>query len=658
MKFLLLICTIIGATKLTQAQPGYVSLPWSQNLAYNSYLLRTTHAQYQDRSLHLHKAMQSKSSLMAYRDAVRKSYQTILGPMPDRSELHAQILHSSQYQNFKIETIIYQSIPGRYVTANLYLPPGPGPHPASLELCGHGINGKTGTAAAILMARHGIAVLIVDPIGQGERIQLLDPDGKTMTRGATTEHTLLNAGCNLLGSSLAAYEYWDNSRALNYLESRSDIDKNRLGVYGSSGGGTQTAYLIGLEDRLKVASICSYFSQRERVLELSGASDGCQHVPGEGKAGIEIADWVTMFAPKPVLVMSGRYDFVDYWGAVQGSNELTQVYAAMGAKDRFRLLSTEGGHGMPREKREALVTWFRTWLVGDPTTVVEQEVIKVRPEDTQCTASGQVLTQYKEAVSIPIYNGRVAASWADNRALFMRQSREQIRQKIYELLGTQPPMEKMVASMTGTGQFRGMTMYKYQLLRPGEMPVPCVVAWPSKVSSNARVILILDDRGKDSFWLEASRAQAILDAGDILVTADLRGKGETEDPAELNDRKYFNREYRNAMISLHIGRSIVGQRVTDMYSLVDFISTEERLKNHAISVEAYGSYSSVALHAAYLDPRIAHTTVVHGLTSYMDFIEHPIQWDMYTQVIPGVLKYYDLKDLMEKLGAERVKLVE
>jgi hypothetical protein len=128
-----------------------------------------------------------------------------------------------------------------------------------------------------------------------------------------------------------------------------------------------------------VASICSYFSQRERVLELSGASDGCQHVPGEGKAGIEIADWVTMFAPKPVLVMSGRYDFVDYWGAVQGSNELTQVYAAMGAKDRFRLLSTEGGHGMPREKREALVTWFRTWLVGDPTPVVEQEVIKVRP---------------------------------------------------------------------------------------------------------------------------------------------------------------------------------------------------------------------------------------------------------------------------------------
>ena len=80
------------------------------------------------------------------------------------------------------------------------------------------------------MASNGIAVLVVDPIGQGERLQLIDREGKPLTRGATTEHTLLNAGFNLLGTSLAAQEYWDNHRALDYLLTRKDIDPEHIGV--------------------------------------------------------------------------------------------------------------------------------------------------------------------------------------------------------------------------------------------------------------------------------------------------------------------------------------------------------------------------------------------------------------------------------------------
>jgi len=142
MKLLLIVCAIIGATELTLTQPAYTGLSRSQNRAYNSYLLRTVHTKYKDRSLHLHKAMLYKSSMITYRDALHKYYQAILGPMLERSVVHTQTLHSSQYEGFKLETLVFQSLPGRCVTANLYLPPGPGPHPAILELYGHGINGN------------------------------------------------------------------------------------------------------------------------------------------------------------------------------------------------------------------------------------------------------------------------------------------------------------------------------------------------------------------------------------------------------------------------------------------------------------------------------------------------------------------------------------
>ncbi len=656
-KFLAFGLIICGTLSLS-GQNNSNTLAWRNNLAYNSYLMRDVHQQYADRQVDLAKAVTSKSEMLHYRDEVRKRYRAILGDFPEKQALNAKILKSTQEKGFRIEKILFESLPKRYVTANLYLPDGNGPFPASLELCGHGINGKLGSAEAILMSLNGIAVLVVDPIGQGERVQFLDENGKPSTRGATTEHTLLNVGCNLVGSSLAAYEYWDNHRALDYLETRSDIDKNRLAAYGSSGGGTQTAYLIGMEDRLKVACICSYFSQRERLLELSGPSDGCQHIPGEGSAHIEIADWVTMFAPKPVLIMSGLYDFVDYWGATQGYHELQKQYEALGAKEAVKLFTAESGHGMPKAKREELVTWFLTWLCKDPTPVHENHLIRVSDTDMQCTATGQVNTAFKDAVSIPKSNLDQAIQLANERSKFMQQNSSVIKQKVLALLGINRPTEKILAEQTGFTAGRTYSLYKYQIIRKGEMPVACAVVIPEKVTPSSKAVLYLNESGKDQILNDEATLLNYVNQGDILVVAELRGYGETADPSSLNDAKYWNREYRNAMISLHIGRSIVGQRVTDILSLVDFLAADSRMAGHTIKLTANGSYGPVAVHAAFLDNRIAQTEISRSLKSYMEYLQNPMQLDAYSNVIPGVLKYYDLKDLAAKAGKGRILFVD
>lgn len=640
------------------AQSNFNALTWKQSLAYNSYLMRDVHQQYADRHDELAKAVQSKKTMLQYQDELRKNYKAILGDFPAKTPLNEKVLKVSQENGFKVEKVIFESLPKRYVTANLYLPDGTGPFPASIELCGHGLNGKLHSEEARLMALNGIAVLVVDPIGQGERVQLLDENDKSATRGVTTEHTLLNAGCELIGSSLAAYEWWDNHRAIDYLETRSDIDKNRLGVYGSSGGGTQTTYLIGLEDRLKVACICSYFSQRERVLELNGPSDGCQHIPGEGKAHIEIADLGIMFAPKPLLIMSGLYDFVDYWGAMQGTKELKQVYETLGAKDAVLQFTAESGHGMPKEKREALATWFRQWLCNDATPVHEASLPGVSEEDQQCTATGQVNTAFPDAESIPAYNEKIASQMEKDHAAFLKQNDQTIRAKILSLLGMQMPKEKISVAPTGNMQLRTYSLLKYQILRKGEMPVPCVVVIPEKVAPLGKVVLCLNEAGKDAILNDENTLSNYVNQGDILVVADLRGYGEMEDPASMNDTKYWNREYRNAMTSLHIGRSIVGQRITDILSLVDFISSDPKFAGHSIQLQANGTYGPVAIHSAFLDPRIAKTEITRSIKSYRVFIRNPMQRDMFTNIIPGVLKYYDLKDLIEKAGKGRIQFID
>ncbi|MBN1107781.1 MAG: acetylxylan esterase, partial [Bacteroidales bacterium] len=268
-KYIIILILLVptGSQFKLHSQSTGNALSWSMNTAYNHYLMRIVHEQYDVREQEIGDAYGSKTAMIAYIDKCRESYKKIIGEFPEKSDLNAQVVGKKQYAGFHIEKIIYESLPKRYVTASLYIPDGKGPFPAAVEVCGHGLGGKIpAPRSAILFALNGIAVMVVDPVGQGERIQFVDKNSQTLTRGSTTEHTLLNAGANLLGSSVAAYEYWDNHRAVDYLETRSDIDKSKIGLYGSSGGGTQTSYMAGLDDRIKVASVCSYFTERLRVL--------------------------------------------------------------------------------------------------------------------------------------------------------------------------------------------------------------------------------------------------------------------------------------------------------------------------------------------------------------------------------------------------------
>ena len=319
------------------AQNAGRALRFNQPTAYYSYLMRKVHGYNEERAEYLQQALTSKSATQKYVSSVKEKIREVMGPLPQRGDLHAQITGRVQGKGFYVEKVIFQSEPGRYVTAHLYLPDNhQQPLPACIEMCGHGTTGKgNGSGLAARMALMGIATMVVDPIAQGERLQLINDNGKDLTRGVTTEHTLLNPAFELLGTSLAAQIAFDNSRAVDYLVSRTDIDATRIGAYGFSGGGTECSYLLGIDDRIQASCIGLYFSSRARTLETKGPSDGCQQISGESKARLEIADFALANAPKPFLVLDGKYDFVDHWGALQAFKEVEKVYKILGFADRI-----------------------------------------------------------------------------------------------------------------------------------------------------------------------------------------------------------------------------------------------------------------------------------------------------------------------------------
>jgi hypothetical protein len=171
---------------------------------------------------------------------VREKLLEILGGLPDyHGPLHPRITGRIPHESYTIEKVIFESLPGFFVTANLYRPSQPGRYPGILLQAGHTQEGKPEPQRlASNLALKGFVALAFDPIGQGEREQTFDRDvGGALAGWSVNEHLHAGAQSILVGESVARYFVWDAKRALDYLVSRPDVDPDRIGAAGCSGGG-------------------------------------------------------------------------------------------------------------------------------------------------------------------------------------------------------------------------------------------------------------------------------------------------------------------------------------------------------------------------------------------------------------------------------------
>src|SRR5690242_6235444 len=179
------------------------------------------------------------------KELVRRKILDALGGLPDYSgPLNARVTGRIEADGYVIEKVIYESLPGLYVTANLYRPSRPGRYPAVLLQAGHTQECKAEPQRlAANLALKGFVALAFDPLGQGEREQTWDPQLKGPAAGwSVPEHVQSGAQAALVGEGLARYFIWDAKPSIDYLVSRPEVDSSRLGAAGCSGGGALTTF--------------------------------------------------------------------------------------------------------------------------------------------------------------------------------------------------------------------------------------------------------------------------------------------------------------------------------------------------------------------------------------------------------------------------------
>jgi dienelactone hydrolase len=589
-------------------------------------------------------ALKTPQDVKRRQDKLRAKFVEALGGFPKKTPLNARTVGHLKGDGFRVEKVVYESRPRHHVTAALYLPEGKGPFPGVLLPCGHSANGKEAEPyqrACILLAKNGLAVLCYDPIGQGERSQILDPRGKPAVASNTSEHTMVGVGALLVGESTATYRIWDGVRSLDYLAGRPEVDPKRLGCTGNSGGGTLTAYLMALDDRIVAAAPSCYITSLERLFATIGPQDAEQNITGQVAFGMEHADYLTMRAPRPTLVCCGSLDYFDIQGTWASFREASLVYALLGHGERVSLFEYPDKHGFSRPRRQAALRWLRRWLLPKDDAPVEGKFPVFK--SLQCTRSGQVLEDFK-GVSVPDLTRWRARELAAERARALAgRQREEILKDVRRLLGMKGEPGRAGAQDAGTVKREGYVLRKLAFETEPGIRVPALDCSPGNPPPKGPVVVYLHGRGKAADAAAGGPIEKLVKAGRRVIALDLRGLGETAPGVPARGRPdYSGADWKEAFLALHLNRPLLGQRVRDVLAVLAALKAKAPAGFHLVGVEAAGP---VALHAAVLSPDVVRLTLERSVTSWTDVASTAITRNQLSNVVPGALKVYDLPEL-------------
>ena len=578
-----------------------------------------------------------------------------LGGFPERTPLNARVVGVLQRPGYRIEKVIFESQPHFYVTANLYLPTtGHPPYPAILFPLGHEPGGKTNPTWQQMLgslATKGFVALTWDPIGQGERLQIYDEDLRESKVGdSTTEHTVVGAQCLLIGDHLARYTIWDGMRALDYLLSRPEVDPTRVGLTGNSGGGTHTAYIAALDDRIQVAAPSCYITSWRLMLQTIGPQDAEQTFPFWLQDGLDYPDYLYAFAPKPYLLLSAIRDFFPIAGARETFAEAAKVYSAIGAKEKLGMFEADDGHGYNKTRRLAAYEWFGRWLKGVEDKDPEPQIEMATPEELRCTPTGQVSTSLGGESVFTLNQKRLERLKANRRTQPV-----ELPGKAQELIHYEPSSTSLQVRPYGTIPRSGYHIEKLTYESEPGITIPSLLFVPDGDGKRAGVLLVSGDGKKAS----APEAEQLVTSGMVVLSIDARGFGETQVNTDV-DRKEFDHyfgDFKDAMTALLIGKTMVGMRALDITRGVDLLSARQGIDRGKIYVYGKKGGSVPSLYAAVLDRRIRKLILEDMLSSYDSVGENIIHRQVFESVVPGALKFYDLPDLVSTLAPRQVSIV-
>jgi len=319
----------------------------------------------------------SKEAWEPLRKRRRQELQDMLGlePWPRRTDLRPRVTGRLDFEDYTVERVVFESVPKCYVTANLYLPGrADGPAPGIVYVCGHAGPAQGSKAAyqrhGISFARNGYACLILDTIQIGEIY--------SVHHGV---YGLRHWDWYSRGYTPAGIETWNAIRALDYLETRPEVDRQRMGMTGRSGGAAMTWFTAALDDRIRVAAPIMGISTYVANIHENTQKGHCDCMFPLNFHRQEMAHQGALIAPRPLLMAHGRKDSLFPVAGYTKFEELMKgLYDSYGKPERFRNTVVDTGHADSDYLREEAIGWFDTHLLGQPGRKLEMRYVNAEPQ--------------------------------------------------------------------------------------------------------------------------------------------------------------------------------------------------------------------------------------------------------------------------------------
>ncbi|MFC5653321.1 alpha/beta hydrolase [Paenibacillus solisilvae] len=604
--------------------------------------------------------IQTKEQLEERRTYLRTKFIEAIGGLPPMdTPLNARVLGAVAGDGFSIEKVVYESRPNTFVTANLYVPEDiKSPRGAVLFMCGHHDEAKHHPEYQTVcqyLVQTGLVVMAIDPIGQGERLSYYEPSiQKPTVRGCTGEHDYAGSQCWPLGDGLARYFVHDGMRAIDYLCTRPEVDPAKIGVTGNSGGGTQVSLMMICDPRIAAAAPATFIMSREIYQLAGGAQDAEQIWPGMSALGFDHEDILLSLVPKPVLVMAVRYDFFPLEGTRRTIARTKRFWDMYGAGDCLQSAEDNSVHRYTSVLAKTAAQFFSKHLLGEAVTPSDDRIKPFEPASLWCTRSGQVRGEFPEARAVYEENWDRADELEALRSEHTEEQRREkalfwLREKVFSLrkpCDLNPRLYMMQGQVdelqvynaiwwAQEGIFNHAFVFRDCRYEGIELPVTFAV-WDGGTS---RMHAHLQ-------WLRHTCA-----IGRAVIVLDVSGVGPLTPHSLMNNDPLELYEIIHKLTNdlMWLNDSMAALRTFDVIRALDLPGWLPHMKSDDLQLYASGCQGMYGELASVLDRRIRSIKSENGLGSVADWVRsrHYDTHDIMSVVLPGMLHYFDLPDLVK-----------
>lgn len=604
-------------------------------------------------------AIRTKKELDAYKGAVRESFLRAIGGLPEGRICEARVTNTITIDNLVCEAVVLETLPGFFATANVYKPlNAQGKLPAVLMVCGHSEEGRMAVRYQVVqksIALAGFVVMGLDPVGQGERISYYEDglDAPTIPP-CTREHDYAGAQCLLAGITITRYFVNDGISALEYLSAREDVDASRIGVTGSSGGGTQTAMLMMCApEKIAAAAPGTFITDRKAILFSRQAQDLEQIWPGMVSDGFDHADALACMVPKPVMLLTVDSDFFPLEGTHRTIQKATPLWELYEKPENLEIVTDQSQHAYTFMLAKAAADFFSRHLLGCPFSLEGEPSIQ-NPKILFACDGGSVVKTFGSKLIHDFVLDELNTIDAQNKTLpkELRKHRaaDNIRRQV-EKYPDYPLYIKRKHSPKHADRFQIYNMYLELYTWFQQEGIHNFGLFFYKIGTAPReVVLALWDGGTTQMHRHLDEVMSLCEQDKGVFVVDLTGTGTVSDGLyKHHEPDYYYTRFvawcENLMVN---GDNLPAMRVRGILRALN-AAEDFAGKDTKFEILTHGAFNLYALMARVIDPRIEHITEVNPLKSLRSFAESKYynHNNIMALAMPGILKDFDLDDLRD-----------